>query len=156
MRKIKLRPPSNERVAGFSMVEVLVALVVLSVGMLGMAALYVVTLQSGTSAIFRMQAVSLASDLADRIRANPAGANFTGAGTSTDCLTVACNAADMAANDVYVWKQQIAGVLPGTPSELVTYVAGSPETYTINIQWTEPGQSSALSYQLVLQLCPTC
>ena len=56
--------------AGFTIVEVLVALVVLSVGMLGIAGLYVVTLQSGGTAIYRTQAVNLASDMADRIRAN--------------------------------------------------------------------------------------
>ena len=56
--------------AGFTIVEVLVALVVLSVGMLGIAGLYVITLQSGGTAIYRTQAVNLASDMADRIRAN--------------------------------------------------------------------------------------
>ena len=55
---------------GFSMVEMLVALVVLGVGMLGMASLYVTTLRASSSAISRMQAANLASDIADRIRAN--------------------------------------------------------------------------------------
>lgn len=152
MIRIKLQLLTHEHISGFSMVETLVALVVLSVGMLGMAALYVTTLQSGTSAISRMQAVSLASDLADRIRANPAGADYTGTGTSKDCMTAACSATDMAANDIYTWKQQIANELPGTASGSVDYAAGTPSTYTITINWTEPGQTSALSYQLVLQL----
>ena len=61
----------------FSMVEVLVAMVVLSVGLLGIAALYVTALQSGSSAIARMQAVNIATDLADRIRGNRAAvANY--------------------------------------------------------------------------------
>jgi hypothetical protein len=46
-------------------------MVVLSIGMLGIAALYVESLRSGTSALLRSQAVAFASDMADRIRANP-------------------------------------------------------------------------------------
>jgi len=56
--------------SGFTIVEVLVALVVLAIGLLGIAALYLNSLQSGRTAIYRTQAVNLAADLADRIRAN--------------------------------------------------------------------------------------
>jgi type IV pilus modification protein PilV len=58
------------RSGGFSIVEALVALVVLSVGMLGIAALYVESLRAGRSAVYHTQAVNLAADMADRIRAN--------------------------------------------------------------------------------------
>ena len=61
---------SEKRMSGFSIVEVLVALVVLAVGMLGIAALYVESLRAGRTAVYRTQAVNLASDMADRIRAN--------------------------------------------------------------------------------------
>ena len=62
---------------GFSLVEVLVALIVLSVGMLGIASLYVDSLRAGRTALLRTQAVFLATDMADRIRANPtAGAAY--------------------------------------------------------------------------------
>ncbi len=56
--------------SGFTMVEVLVALVVLAIGLLGIAALYLNSLQSGRTAIYRTQAINLAADLADRIRMN--------------------------------------------------------------------------------------
>src|SRR5437879_7552951 len=58
------------RPRGFTMVEMLVALVVLAVGMLGVAILFGISLHSGSSAISRMQAVNLAADIADRNRAN--------------------------------------------------------------------------------------
>src|SRR5438045_6342747 len=63
-------PQRPARPRGFTMIEMLVALVVLAVGMLGVAILFGISLHSGSSAISRMQAVNLAADLADRIRAN--------------------------------------------------------------------------------------
>ena len=56
--------------AGFTMIEVLVALVVLSVGLLGVAGLQIVGLKGNLSAAFRTQASYLADDIVDRMRAN--------------------------------------------------------------------------------------
>jgi type IV pilus assembly protein PilV len=140
------------------MVEVLVALVVLGVGMLGMASLYVTTLQASTSAMSRMQAVNLASDLGDRIRANrTAGTAYEGSPASdgTTCVGTSanCSPADMAAHDLFIWQAQIDASLPGDPSGTVTLnTATSPDTYIIKVEWTEPGQSEALSYEMRLQI----
>ena len=60
----------RRNIRGITMVESLVALVVTSVGMLGIAGLYVTGIKAGRSALLRTQAVNLASDMADRIRAN--------------------------------------------------------------------------------------
>lgn len=66
---------------GFTLIEVLVALVVMSVGMLGIAALYLEGLRAGRTALYRTTAVNLAADMADRIRANPnAGLAYAGTG----------------------------------------------------------------------------
>ncbi len=56
---------------GFNLVEVLIALIIMSVGMLGIAGLYVHSMQAGRTSLFRHHAVTLAGDVADRIRANP-------------------------------------------------------------------------------------
>ena len=63
---------------GFSLVEVLIALVIMSVGMLGIAGLYVQTMQAGRTSMLRHHAVTLAGDVADRIRANPRASAITG------------------------------------------------------------------------------
>ena len=58
----------NQR--GTTLIEVLVAIVVLAVGLLGMALLQITSVQSNHSAYYRSQVTILASDLADRMRAN--------------------------------------------------------------------------------------
>ncbi|HEV7433080.1 MAG TPA: type IV pilus modification protein PilV, partial [Steroidobacteraceae bacterium] len=109
-------PQTLRRAHGFTIVEAMVALVVLAVGMLGIAGLYVTTLRSGGGAIYRMQAVNLASDLADRIRANrTANLAYLGPAANNNCYgagAVDCAPALMAANDLLVWQNQIAAILP--------------------------------------------
>src|SRR5258707_3864497 len=78
-RRMQQRPA---RPRGFTMVEMLVALVVLAVGMLGVASLFGISLHSGSSAIARMQAVNLAADIGDRIRANRRAAGAYGGGAA--------------------------------------------------------------------------
>lgn len=142
--------------AGFSIVEVLVALVVLSVGMLGIASLYVVTLRSSGSAISRMQAVNLASDLADRIRANRNGREaYAEAAADEGCVgaTASCNPEEMAAHDLYLWDQQLEATLgPSATGTVVVEGAGTLRTYTITVSWREPTEPDALSYVMRMQI----
>lgn len=159
------------RDAGFSIVEVMVALVVLAVGMLGIASLYVTTLRSSGSALSRMQAVNLASDLADRIRANRFGRtayNTTNTPAQKNCMgtTANCSQADMASNDLFLWQAQIDQLLPGDPQGVVAYTAGAanaPDNYIITVSWKEPGADTdaddedadgRLSYVLTMQVDP--
>lgn len=140
------------RNSGFSIIEVLVALVVLSVGMLGIAGLYVTTLRASGSALYRTQAVSLASDMADRIRANPLGAaTYTGAPANRNCVAggVNCSAAQMAEDDLFRWRADLNS-LPASAGTVVR-VPGPPQEYTITVSWTEPGNQT-VSYALRMQI----
>jgi type IV pilus assembly protein PilV len=155
----------NRKQTGVGMVEVLVALVVMSVGMLGIAGLYVTTLQAKTTSLSRMKAVNLAYDIADRMRANPAGVASgsyllatAGTTTNTDCATTTCTAAQMAASDLFQWNAQVTNAttgLPGTVSRSVVQTAAAtattPEVLTINFSWTEVN-SGTLTYALQVQI----
>jgi type IV pilus assembly protein PilV len=102
-----------KKTAGFTLIEVLIAMLVLAVGLLGLAALQATSLKNNQSAYNRSQATQLAYDMADRIRANntaTALAVYTtilpsAATTQADCTSVSttCTAADMATNDLKEW-----------------------------------------------------
>jgi type IV pilus assembly protein PilV len=153
---------------GFTMVEMLVALVVLSIGMLGIAGLFAVSLRSGSSAIQRMQAVNLASEMADRIRANRrAGIAYTAAaadtGTNNTCsgaAAVVCTPAQLAANDIFFWKAGITSAFKGGQATgAIGYTAGDlptlPSTYSITVSWVEQAQATSetsSSQSVVMQM----
>lgn len=145
------------RERGFTMVEVLVALAVLAIGLLGIAALYLDSLRAGRTAIYRTQAVNLAADLGDRIRANRGAVVSYEAALADDPDTVPacdsggpCTRDEMAQNDLAVWKDSLAALLPaGEGSVAVT--PGNPSVYVITVQWTEPGTDGALTYSLTVE-----
>lgn len=146
---------------GFTMVETLVALVVLAIGLLGIAALYLNSLQAGRSAIYRTQAVNLAADLADRIRSNrtaiAAYANVY-ADASADvaaCYTTAgCSAAQLAASDLNRWKADIAQLLPSGQGQVAVtapVALGEPANYVITVRWAEVGEVNPVTFQIGFQ-----
>ena len=155
------------RSSGFSLVEALVALVVLSIGMLGIAALYVESLRSGRTALLRTQAVALAGDMADRIRANPAGRLAYGDVVTVNDTVAACapggagcTATELAHHDKALWLQSIQGTantsaaLPGATGTVVVDDTTTPPTYTITISWVESGQDAATpnTYQMRIEI----
>ncbi len=131
---------------GFSLVEVLIALIIMSVGMLGIAGLYVHSMQAGRTSMLRHHAVTLAGDIADRIRANPtAGAAYAApAGQNNNCVAQGanCSIAQMAAHDIFLWQAQALEFLPpmadGSQQVQVVFAAGNPPSYQITVRWDEP------------------
>ncbi len=150
----------NRRIRGISMVESLVALVIISVGMLGIAGLYVSSLQAGRSANLRIQAVNLATELGDRIRANKRGvakyqASTTDLGKSNACETASCTPDKIAENDIYIWKQAISAVLPANANGAVAYTAATattPARCAITVTWREAGSDSDSTYKLTVEV----
>ncbi len=151
-----LKGSGSIRMQGFNLVEVLIALIIMSVGMLGIAGLYVYSMQAGRTSLFRHQAVTLAGDVADRIRANPRAVGaYALAGADNNCVGggVDCTPAEMAANDIFLWQQQAVDTLP-TGAVAVVFVdnAPAPPTYAITVSWTEPGQ--AMNYSITIPVFP--
>jgi type IV pilus assembly protein PilV len=150
----------RHRSRGFTLVEVLVALVIFAVGLLGIAALHIESLNAGRSALNRTQAVALASDLADRIRSNREACvpgtdpcAYEGNGVETpDCeATTGCSPDELAANDIFRWRAIGTQQLPGF-SSTVDWTGGTPNEYVITVEWVEPGAGDNNVYELRLQI----
>jgi len=153
---------------GFSMIELLVAVLVMGIGVLGITGLQMVSLQNNRGALVRAEAVQLAYDMLDRIRANPApGVNYGGLNLATppvaapNCHANACTAAEMVTFDQTVWKCSLGiwntnancaafrdGVIlplaanqPGLPNgDGQIAVNAGTGIVTITVQWQEANQ----------------
>lgn len=129
------------------MIEALVALFVLSLGVLGMAGIQTQTLVESRSSNSRAIAIQMSDDLLDRmqantpIRINPPAANpyVTGWGApptvGTDCFTAACTGAQLAAFDLNQWKTTLANLLPAGDAQ-VFQSPGDPTQFGVLIGWT--------------------
>jgi type IV pilus assembly protein PilV len=144
---------------GFTLIEVLVSIVVLAVGLLGVAGLQMFSLKNTHSAYMRSQATLLAYDIIDSIRANPAamasyavamgafpgGTYATCVGTSANCTT-----SQMAIFDLHQWKctlglwsggahcnsgglENITGLLPNGDASVVV----SGDDVTVTVRWID-------------------
>lgn len=105
------------RQQGFTLMEVLVTVVVVTVGLLGLAALQLSAMKSNHSAMLRTQATVLAADLLDRIRIQPNA--YVGAGTDTGELfhTAQLVSADSNVPDSFVqWRDLVASSGLPTPT----------------------------------------
>ena len=136
--------------AGFTLIEVLIAMVVLAVGLLGLAGLQATSLRNNQSAYNRSQATQLAYDLADRMRANsslvkgnyltifmaPSAATCaTGDTPCTACAAMAnpCTPAQMSVKDLFEWNLALAGTLPSGTGEVT--ITGA--VYAIRVNWDD-------------------
>lgn len=114
-------------IGGFTLMEVLVTVVILSVGLLGVAGLQLNSLRGNQNALEASVAANLAMEGADRIRANLPGIRnpdtgvadrtnydlINAAGTDPNCITSGCTVAQIAQTDAYEWITRIQDLLPG-------------------------------------------
>ena len=117
---------------GFTLLEVLVALLIFSLGLIGIAGLLTVSVVTNHSAYLRTQAIFLAQGMADRMHANPlglwnssyqlntpttpptapTGATPTASANVQNCLTASCTYAQVATRDLQVWQNELLTFLP--------------------------------------------
>jgi type IV pilus assembly protein PilV len=106
------------RQRGVSLIEVLVAVLIFSVSLIGMAGLMMMATRSNQAAYLRTQVAFLASNMADRMRANPSAVwdgsynqsvPYTG---TQNCQTARCTPDQLATSDFAQWNSQLAAFLP--------------------------------------------
>ncbi len=161
--------PAGQR--GFTLVEALISVVIMSIGLLGVAALQTRSLGSTNISSKRSQAILLAGDLADRMRANRVAADTTDAShyanigaADNACRAVhynhthnaaSCTAVQLAADDLADWNAQIAAILPAgsgvvcrdtTPNDGAVGAAacdGNGNAFAIKIFWSEKSDNNS-------------
>lgn len=135
------------RQSGLSMIEVLVAIVVISLGLLGMAGLQAAGLRGSQSSAYRAQAVQFAADMAERMRGNLGDSRNYGIAIG-DPAPVGTTVIDRDRAD---WLARLATLPGGAGSIAVDTVAN---TVTISVQWDDSraGGASNATYTLVTRL----
>ncbi len=127
--------PRHSLESGSTLVEVLVTVVLVSVGLLGLSAMQVATVQTTNSASQRFEATLLARDILERMRANRTQALAGGYDIAIGANPVAGNLAD---DDLVAWKDALAA-LPG--GDGAVEVDGG--VATITVQWTDASDQNA-------------
>lgn len=151
---------------GYSMIEVLVSIFIVSLGILALSGLMVRASTLGKTAEFRSVASLLAADIADRMRANPDGstsyalapsalATAAPGAASKLCNTApGCSATEMAAQDLADWQAALFAALPsGTGAITVNANDGSNFTADVWVMWRDPGSEDATREKIAVDTC---
>jgi type IV pilus assembly protein PilV len=150
----------KRREEGATLIEIMVSIVVIAIGLLGLAGLQVNALKFQKTSSLRSEAVQAAYDLSERMRSNVAGVLIgqylyaTDYSTTVatvpmppnDCTVAVCLPAQIAANDIQEWLRGLRQTLVGGAGYVVA-VAGAPNTFDVTIMWRE---------QNLAALDPTC
>ena len=139
--------------SGFTLLEVLVALLVMSIGLLGIGKMMLLSARANDSAYMRSQATALAYTMLDAMRANRQAAIIqaydtamgvfplaTGCGTT---VAAPCNSSQQAQNDLSQWGTSLAAALPAGQGSVATVAAPAPPTgannvtATVTVQWSD-------------------
>ena len=145
---------------GFTLLEVLIAVVILSVGLLGLAALQATSLKSNHASLIRSQIAILSYDMVDRMRANrPAmllgDYDLPTSTQNANCTTVTgCTPTQMADHDYFEWSTLIARALPagqgvvcrdGTRNDgtsAASHACDGGAEFVVKLWWDEDGDGT--------------
>lgn len=160
MNKFNYYLPPQKKQRGVSMVEVLVALVIIALALLGTAGLQAHAMRLNQGGQFRSQAIFLVADLAERMEANKAGSvagsyilatASTAPALNTSCDTsvtaftaTACDSTALATYDLAQWQNAVATTLPQS-SWSVSRSGANPSTYTIVVNWVDRRSNTTYS-----------
>ncbi len=145
---------------GFTIIEVLVAMAILSFGVLSLGVLQLTALQNTQGGYLRSQATILAYDIVDSMRANiPAvsGGDYritfaTETPATVECYGEAadCSTIQMASADVNRWRTALGNYLPAGNGQVGTADIGGTTQVTVAITWVDPYSVESGNEQMVL------
>ena len=164
---------------GFTLLEILVAMVVISLGLLGLAGLQALSLRNNQVAHYRSIASQQAYDMGDRIRANLAGVRLgqydnlaASIPADPNCFTTGCGRpqttspanSQMAQTDQFQWNTLNSRVLPagagsvrcieGPAATCAINNANTNRIFEITVSWTERTAAGNLTQSFVTRFAP--
>lgn len=146
MKSISIPNRPTHRQKGVTLVEVLVTVIIISVGLLGVAALHLTSLRNSYDSNIRSKAVWLANDIVERMRANREVARD---GDYDVAFGGTLAGGTVAGNDVNAWQAAISDATHGLPTgqgSIDTNTVGDNVIFTIRVQWTERDGLGALEF----------
>lgn len=161
----------QRRTRGFSLIEVLISLVIISIGVLGMVAMQSRTIKFTQDAELQNNAAMLADELVEMMRSNLTGAlaadkfstgsnYYKALGTAFGSTgSSACPGRDrsaggstVASTDLGCWVRDVQANLPVTTSLLTSSFAVCPSSSTVTSASTSPCGAAASSSTVVIQI----
>ena len=146
---MNLRNPTvgPRRQRGLSLIEVLIAMLILAIGLLGIAAMQAITLRNSQSAFDRTQAVVLSYAMLDRMRANAAAAR-AGSYNLAETCTAPTGTTTLIVNDHRQWIQELRGTMGDatTTCGTITCVAS---VCSITVKWNDSRATAGLAAQTI-------
>ncbi len=140
-----MRTPLQRKQAGVTLLEVLIAVLVLAIGLLGLATLQFRGLRFGQQSYQQTQAALLAFELSELMRANRTAALAASysmatapAAPTANCETAGCNATQLAEWDRSRWYTKVTSLLPsGTATVACAGACGAGAPHTITVRWDQ-------------------
>ncbi len=135
------------KVSGYTLLETLISLFILTTTLLGFAALSTQALQTTRGAIQHDLATLQANDLVERIRANPAAVDsgtylsLSGTPSGSDCGATSCTTEEMARFDLREWNSRNATLLPSGSGT----ISSSGNEYIVTISWLDGTETTSYS-----------
>ena len=133
----------KHRQQGVTLVEAMIALLVISIGLLGIASLQITAMSQNTSSLNHSQAVWYAYNMSDRVRANIDEFNNydgvdTDIGYTQNCMIATCNSLDMLAADATDWVNMVSN-LPGGRG----IISSNADGLLITVMWDDDGTGAS-------------
>jgi type IV pilus assembly protein PilV len=145
---------------GFTIIEVLVAMIILSIGVLGLGVLQLTSLQNSQSGQMKSQASIMAYDIIDSMRTNIPSVTSGSYGIALAADTpeavncyggeADCTAAQMATSDVNHWRTTLGDSLPSGNGAIATTDLGDTTLVSVTISWVDPYSAADGNEQIVL------
>lgn len=136
---------SGHSIRGVSLIEVLIAVLILGIGLLGVAGMQMVALRNAQSSLERTQAVVQSYAVLDALRANPEAARANAYNMARTCA--APDAGSLIANDKQKWIQSLKADLG--PSACGT-IACVSHVCTVTVEWNDSRATEGLAAQTVV------